>query len=373
MTRTIPQTDPGAAYFAQRTAIDAAIARVLARGWYVLGEEVSGFEAEFAAYIGSRHAIGVGSGTDALVLAMKALGIGPGMRVATVSHTAVATVSAIEMTGAEPLLLDIDAASFTMDPEELEGALRQSPVPVAAVIAVHLFGQPADLDAIGGLTRRHGIPLIEDCAQCHGARFDGQRAGSFGAAGCFSFYPTKQLGAIGDGGMVTTDDDSLAASLRMLRQYGWNEARVSERPGINSRLDELQAAILRVKLPLLDEDNRRRAAIAALYDQALLGLKLTLPARKPRSNHVFHQYVIGSPERDRLCQGLAARGIGTNIHYPVPVHLQPAYRGRLPLGPSGLPRTEQAAAEILSLPLYPQLDGEAVALVTAAIREILES
>lgn len=372
MTVPIPQTDPGAAYHAYQGAIDAAIARVLKRGWYVLGEEVAAFESEFAAYIGCRHAVGVGSGTDALVLAMKALGIGPGKRVATVSHTAVATVSAIETAGAEPVLVDIDAASYTMDPQELERTLRQERGAVAAIIAVHLFGRTAELDAIGDVARRHGIPLVEDCAQCHGAFFDGKRAGSFGAAGCFSFYPTKQLGAIGDGGAVTTDDENLAVLLKELRQYGWNRDRVSTRAGLNSRLDEIQAAILRVKLPHLDADNRRRAELAALYDRALGDLPLILPVRSARGTHVFHQYVIRSRQRDRLRAGLAERGIGTNIHYPVPVHLQPAYHGRLRHGPSGLGRTEAAAKEILSLPLYPQLDDQAPARVGEAIRAILK-
>jgi dTDP-4-amino-4,6-dideoxygalactose transaminase len=368
----IPQNDPKAAYLAQRDAIDAAIARVLDSGWYILGKETAAFEAEFAGAVGARHGIGVGNGTDALVLALRALGIGAGKTVATVSHTAVATVAAIEMTGARALLLDIDPATYTMDVAALAEALARPPRGIEridAILPVHLYGQPADLAAIAVLAGRHGATLIEDCAQCHGARFDGQPAGSVGAVACFSFYPTKNLGALGDGGMVTTSDDALAAELRAIREYGWRERRyVSERTGVNSRLDELQAAILRVKLASLAQDNARRRAIAARYDAGLAGLQLTLPARAPRVEHVFHQYVVRSPRRDALRAALQEAGIGTNIHYPMPIHLQPAYRGRIAIGATGLAETERAANEILSLPMYPQLADAQVDRVVAALR-----
>jgi dTDP-4-amino-4,6-dideoxygalactose transaminase len=374
-TAGVPQNDPKAAYLAEREAIDAAIARVLASGWYILGEETSGFESEFAAAVGCRHGIGVGNGTDALILALRALGIGPGQTVATVSHTAVATVAAIETAGARPLLIDIEPATYTMDPQALEQALAAPPPggdKIAAIIPVHLYGQAADLNALGTLARRHGVRLIEDCAQAHGASFAGRPVGSFGEIGCFSFYPTKNLGALGDGGALTTSDDGLAAEIRAVREYGWRGRRyVSERTGVNSRLDELQAAILRVKLPHLAADNARRAAIAVRYDAGLAGLDLVLPARAAGRSHVFHQYVVRSRRRDALREALQAAGIGTNVHYPVPVHLQPAYRDRTALGPSGLAETELAAGEILSLPMYPQLDDAQVERTIAAVRAAL--
>lgn len=366
---SIPQNDPKAAYLAERDAIDAAVARVLADGWYILGEEVAGFERDFAAYIGVRHAVGVANGTDALVLALRALGVGAEDYVATVPHTAVATVAAIELAGAKPLLIDIDPTTYAMDPGALARALASPPGRVAAVIPVHLYGLPADLDAILPLARRYGAHVIEDCAQSHGAVLDGRRAGSLGDVAAFSFYPTKNLGALGDGGAVVTGDDALAERLRALREYGWRERYVSDLAGMNSRLDALQAAILRVKLAVLEHDNARRAAIAAAYDQGVAGLPVTPPARRAGASHVFHQYVLRVRARERLRGELKARGVGTNIHYPVPVHLQPAYRGRLAIGPSGLAESERAAHEVLSLPMYPQLADAQIARVVAALRE----
>jgi dTDP-4-amino-4,6-dideoxygalactose transaminase len=369
MSDAIPQTDPRAAYLALRDAIDAAMARVALGGRYILGEEVAGFEREFAAYIGVRHGIGVASGTDALVLALRAIGIGANDHVATVAHTAVATVAAIELAGARPLLVDIDPLTYTLDPAALARALASPPGRIAAIIPVHLYGQPADLDAILALARRHDARVIEDCAQCHGAGLQGRRAGSVGDLAAFSFYPTKNLGALGDGGMVVTGDDALAERVRELREYGWRQRYVSALPGLNSRLDELQAAVLRVKLGALERDNACRAAIAEAYDRGLAGLPLTLPARRAETTHVFHQYVVRSPGRDALRAALGDRAIGANIHYPVPVHRQPAYAGRLAIGPSGLGETERAAREVLSLPIYPQLADAAVERVIAAVRE----
>jgi len=366
----IPQTDPKAGYLAQRRAIDAAIARVLEGGRYILGEEVAALEREFAAYIGVRHGVGVGSGTDALALALRAIGVMPEDYVVTVSHTAVASVAAIELAGARPLLVDIDPATFTMDAAELARVLAAPPGRIAAIVPVHLYGQPADLDAILALAGRHGVRVVEDCAQSHGARQGESRAGSRGDLAAFSFYPTKNLGALGDGGMVVTGDEALAERLRALREYGWRERYVSDIAGANSRLDELQAAVLRVKLGRLDADNARRAALAAAYDRGLAGLALGLPVRRAGASHVFHQYVVRSPARDALRDALARRGIGTNIHYPVPVHLQPAYRGRLAIGPSGLGESERAAREVLSLPLYPELGEDALAEVVAALRQL---
>jgi dTDP-4-amino-4,6-dideoxygalactose transaminase len=373
----IPQNDPKAAYLAQRAAIDAAIAGVLESGWYILGKETAAFEAEFAAAMGARHGVGTGTGTDALVLALRALGIGPGKTVVTVSHTAVATVAAIEMAGARPVLVDIDPTTYTMDVAELARVLEAPPrgsERIDAILPVHLYGQPADLVALAALARDCKVPLIEDCAQSHGARFDGKPAGSVGAIACFSFYPTKNLGALGDGGMVTTSDDEVAAGLRAIREYGWRERRyVSEQTGINSRLDELQAAILRVKLTALAADNARRRTIAARYDSGLAGLSLTLPARDPRAEHVFHQYVVRSPRREAIRAALQKIGIGTNIHYPMPVHLQPAYHGRIALGPSGMVQTELAASEVFSLPMYPQLSDAQIDRVIVGLRSAVEA
>ena len=362
--------DPGAAYRALQPEIDAAVARVLESGWYILGQEVAGFEAEYAAALGVGHAVGVGNGTDALILALRALGIGPGDRVATVSHTAVATVAAVELVGAEAVLVDIDPVSCTMDPAALARCF-DAVAGIKAVIPVHLYGQAADLLPILETAGRHGARVIEDCAQSQGATLNGRPLGSFGDIACFSFYPTKNLGAFGDGGAVTTMDAALAARLRSLREYGWKERYVSAETGMNSRLDELQAAILRVRLPHLAKDNARRQAIASAYEDGLDGLPLERPQSRKGATHVWHQYVVRSARRDALQQALKARGVGTNIHYPVPVHLQPAYAGRLPLGPGGLPETEKAAREVLSLPMYPQLGDAAVARVIAAVRAAL--
>jgi dTDP-4-amino-4,6-dideoxygalactose transaminase len=365
----IPQTDPLAGYLAQRPAIDGAIRRVLESGSYILGREVEIFEAAFADFIGVPHAVACASGTDAIELALRACGIGIGDLVFTVSHTAVATVAAIERVGATAVLIDVSPATYTMAPHELSRAL-QSPPPgrPAAVLPVHLYGQPAELRPLDELARAHGLRLIEDCAQSHGAFCHGLATGAFGDAGCFSFYPTKNLGAIGDGGMVVTNDATVAAALREVREYGWRERFVSARTGINSRLDPIQAAILAVKLRNLAGDNARRQAIASRYDTGLAGLPLAVPARRPDASHVYHQYVIRVAERDALRERLRAAGIGTGIHYPVPVHLQPAYRDRYATGPSGLSVTERAAPQILSLPMYPQLSDAMADRVVSEIR-----
>jgi dTDP-4-amino-4,6-dideoxygalactose transaminase len=375
--RPIPQTDPRAGYLEQRAAIDAAIARVLASGQYILGHEVEAFEAEFAAWLGVGHAVGVGSGTDALELALRACGIGQGSKtgqlVFTVSHTAVATVAAIERAGAVPVLVDIEPGGFTMDPASLEAALSDPPPGrPAAILPVHLYGEPADLAPIMTLARRHGLRVIEDCAQSHGAAYRGAPTGSFGDIACFSFYPTKNLGALGDAGMTATDDADLAVALREIREYGWRDRYVSARIGINTRLDPLQAGVLGARLPRLADDNARRQGIAARYDEGLAGLPLDLPRRRADRSHVFHQYVIRTPLRDRLREHLRAVQIGTGIHYPVPVHLQPAYQARLAEFPAGLPQTTRATREILSLPIYPQLGLEAADRVIAETRRFFE-
>jgi dTDP-4-amino-4,6-dideoxygalactose transaminase len=363
----VPQADPGAGYRAHKHEIDAAVSRALDSGWYVLGQEGRSFETEFAAWLGAGTAVGCGNGTDAIALALRGLGIGAGSTVVTVSHTAVATVSAIESTGATPLLIDIEPDHYTMDPAELAEVLARPPnglPPIRAVVPVHLYGQTADVGVIDTLCRRHGVLLIEDCAQAHGARRSGQMAGTFGDAATFSFYPTKNLGALGDGGAVLARDPAVASRIAALRQYGWKRHYISDEAGMNSRLDELHAAILRVKLAHLDTANARRREIAKKYD-AVLGPRA--PGRRRGSEHVYHLYVVRVPDRDQVQATLRGRGVGSGIHYPVPVHRQPAYEGRVTLGPSRCVETERAAAEILSLPMYPELSDEQVAVVCAAI------
>jgi dTDP-4-amino-4,6-dideoxygalactose transaminase len=368
----VPQTDPKANYLAHRVEIDAAIQRVLESGWYILGREVEAFEQEFAAFIGVRHAIGVGNGTDALELALRASGVGPNDLVFTVSHTAVATVAAIELTGATPVLVDIDPVTYTMDPNSLAEVLsRPHKGRPKAVIPVHLYGQPADMPAIMELAHRYGLQVIEDCAQSHGATLAGRMTGSWGEIAAFSFYPTKNLGALGDGGIVVTNDSSLAERVRLLRQYGWRERYISDSPGLNSRLDELQAAILSVKLRYLDEENRKRRNLAGVYDKMLSATGLVLPASTSSTKHVYHQYVIRTASRDALKRFLADRGIGTAIHYPVPVHRQPAYQGRLSCAGS-MTKTEMVAGEILSLPMHPQLTEAQLERTCTAILQFLK-
>lgn len=378
---SIVQANPGAFYRQHRAQTLAAMARVLDSGWYILGEEVRCFEEEFARHAGLAHAIGVANGTDAIALGLRALGVGRGDLVATVSHTAVATVAAIEMLGARPVFVDIVPGGYLMDAQCLEAVLQATPG-IKAVVVVHLYGQAADVPSLCAVAARHGARVFEDCAQAHGARWDGRPVGSMGALGSFSFYPTKNLGALGDGGMVVTQDPELARQVRMLREYGWRERYVSDICGINSRLDEVQAALLRFRLPVLSDHNRRRAGIAATYERGLAPvaarLGLGLPDLPPELNaaeagHVVHQYVVRHPARDRLRAMLSEVGIGTNVHYPVPVHLQPAYC-QISLMPSGgLPNTEAAAREVLSLPMFPELEDAAVARVISCLVDALES
>ncbi|MBP7694136.1 MAG: DegT/DnrJ/EryC1/StrS family aminotransferase, partial [Anaerolineales bacterium] len=273
----------------------------------------------------------------------------------------------IEQCGAAPVLADIEPDYYTLDPARAAAAITPR---TRAIIPVHLYGQPADLEALGVLARSAGLAVIEDCAQAHGARLAGRPAGSWGEAAAFSFYPTKNLGAVGDGGLVATQQPEIAERVRLLREYGWRERYISAVPGGNSRLDELQAAILRVKLRYLAADNGRRRALAALYDAGLAGLPLGLPRVRPGAEHVYHLYVVRSARRDALQAGLRARGVGSLVHYPVPVHLQPAYRGRLG-EPGSFPEAERAAQEVLSLPLYPELTDAQAAAVVAAVREVV--
>jgi len=361
----IPQANPLAGYLNHKDEIDAVIEHVLSRGHYILGEEVAALEEEFSTYIGVQHGIGVGSGTEALHLALRCCGIGPGDEVVTVSHTAVATVAAIELCGTTPVLIDIDPTSFCMAPGKIESALTPR---TKAVLPVHLYGHPVEMDTLTQVARAHGLLVVEDCAQSHGAMYAGKKTGSWGDIAAFSFYPTKNLGAIGDGGMVVTNDSVLAKRARELREYGWRRRYISDICGWNTRLDEIQAAVLRVKLLHLDEDNSKRIQLARLYGDLLSGTSLRLPRTDPSAFHVYHQYVVQSPQRELLRQHLNAHGVSTNIHYPVPIHLQPAYVDRI-AGRSELHNTEKAAGEILSLPMFPELTRDQVRYVASTIGE----
>ncbi|MAE65760.1 MAG: erythromycin biosynthesis sensory transduction protein eryC1 [Phycisphaeraceae bacterium] len=362
----IPPTDPKAAYFAHKDEIDRAVTETLDSGWYILGRQVESFEREFANYVGDAHAVGVASGTDAIELALRACGIGPGDVVLTVSHTAAATVAAIERCGASAYLVDIDPVTFTMDPRRLDEALGSGASGIRAVVPVHLYGHPADMPAIMDVARRRELLVVEDCAQAHGARLDGRRVGTWGDAAAFSFYPTKNLGALGDGGAVVTKDDALAERLKALREYGWTQRYVSTEAGINSRLDEIQAAVLRVRLRHLDDENGRRREIAARYDEALEAASVTRPVVRAGAEHVFHQYVVRAEDRDELRRHLSDHDIGTQIHYPKAIHQQPAYAA-LPQGT--LADTNDAVARVLSLPMHPHLTDEQVATVARCIAE----
>lgn len=355
---------PLAQFRTHETAIRSAMARVLESGAYIMGREVEAFERDFAAYLGISHAVGVASGTDALILALRALDIGVGDEVITVSHTALATVAAILAAGATPVLVDIDPKTYTIDPTAVESAITRR---TKAIIPVHLYGQAADLDTIMAIARRHKLKVVEDCAQATGALLHGKRLGSIGHAAAFSFYPTKNLGAIGDGGLVATNDRRLADRLRRLRQYGWDDARKTREAGVNSRLDELQAAILKAKLPALDADNTRRIALAARYDAGLAGLPVATPARWPGAQHVYHLYVIACPQRDRLSERLKEAGVLTSVHYPRAAHQQSGYRERVRVPKEGLPVTHKVVRAILSLPIYPELPLEDADRVIGAI------
>jgi dTDP-4-amino-4,6-dideoxygalactose transaminase len=361
--------NPAAQFLSHQAEIEAAALKVMRSNCYILGAEVEALESEFADYIGTQFAIGVANGTDALELAVRAMGIGPGDEVITVSHTAVATVAAIEAAGAVPVLVDVDPDFFTLDPKQLQEVLTPK---TKAVIAVHLYGQPADLEAIDRFCSANVLSLIEDGSQAHGAKWSGRRVGSIGHVGCFSCYPTKNLGAIGDAGLVTTNDEGLAKKVRMLREYGWQRRYISDVAGRNSRLDELQAAILRVKLRHLDADNAKRGAIAAQYAQGLDRLTVKLPEVRERADAVFHLCVLRSLERQDLISHLNQRSIQTGIHYPMPIHLQPAYKNRIRTA-RDMSVTEKLAEEVLSLPMYPELSSSDLAQVIEAVNSYRSS
>jgi dTDP-4-amino-4,6-dideoxygalactose transaminase len=370
--KQVLQTNPKASYLAYKDEIDAAIQRVLDSGFYILGEEVEAFEQEFANFVGVPYGVSVANGTDALEIALRACGVGVGDVVLTVSHTAVATVAAIELVGATPVFVDIDPETFTMDIDRLEAEIAKvkstpSLGRLKAIIPVHLYGHPCNMPAIIDLAETHGLYVIEDCAQAHGATLNDRNIGSWGHLAAFSLYPTKNLGAIGDAGIVVTQDEHLANELKSLRQYGWRERYVSDIPGMNSRLDVLQAAILRVKLKYLAADNQKRRTIAQSYTHQLADFPIQLPQTVGNVSHVYHQYVVRVEQRDAMLHFLKKQGIGVAIHYPQPVHLQPAYQGRIISATGELSVTEKLSQDILSLPMHPFLTPEEVQLVIEEI------
>jgi dTDP-3-amino-2,3,6-trideoxy-4-keto-D-glucose/dTDP-3-amino-3,4,6-trideoxy-alpha-D-glucose/dTDP-2,6-dideoxy-D-kanosamine transaminase len=348
---------------ALQAELSASVNRVLMSGWYILGAECDAFEMEFAAYCGVAHCISVANGTDALELSLRCLGVGRGDTVATVANAAGYSTTAIRAIGAEPLYVDIDLSTMNMSVAALSASLAAS---VRAVIVTHLYGRIADVPALLAVASRAGIPLVEDCAQAHGAAIGGKKAGSWGTLACFSFYPTKNLGALGDGGAITTNDERLARRLKSLRQYGWSSKYQSIEYGRNSRMDEMQAAILRTKLPHLDAWNARRREIAATYSKALASQPVECPQDFSEA-YVAHLYVIKSPMRDRIRAALKAAGVATDIHYPLPDHLQVAGRGS-PAALAQLPVTERSAREILTLPCYAELEEGEISTVVDALQ-----
>ena len=367
----INQSSPFANYQRHKLEIDNAINNVLESGWYILGKSVRAFELEFAKYIGVKYAVGVASGTDAIELSLRACGIGSGDFVVTTSHTAVATISAIQRCGAEPIFIDINPHKFTLSADRVEEFLCSSKLEsIKAIIPVHLYGQPADMDAIKKIAKKYGLALIEDCAQAHGASINNIKVGAFGDLGCFSFYPTKNLGALGDGGIITTNSEHLAENLISIREYGWKRRYVSDSVGVNSRLDELQASILSVKLKYLDSDNDLRIRIAERYRQCLANTDIEMPVKYTNEKHVYHQFVICHPNRDHIMTMLDKKHIKTLIHYPVPVHMQPAYKEKL-CGAVSLPQCEHVVNQILSLPMYPELSDSQIDAICESLIEIL--
>lgn len=361
----VPFVDLQAQYRGLRSEVMPAVEQVFARAAFILGDEVAGFEREFAAFCGVGECVGVATGCDALLWALKACGIGPGDEVITVANSYIATALAITASGARPVLVDCREDSYEIDAAAVARAITSR---TKAIIPVHLYGQPADMGEIMALAKTHGLRVIEDAAQAHGALYKGRPCGSFGDVGCFSFYPGKNLGAYGDGGAIVTRDPALAQQVRMLRNYGQSRKYHHEITGWNSRLDTVQAAILSVKLRHLPAWNAARARHAAAYAHALAGAPVTLPRVAPDRTHVYHLYVIRTKRRDDLVAFLAERGVSCVIHYPIPIHLQKAYAG-LGYRPGSFPVAERLAGEIVSLPMYPELTDEQIAHVAACIRE----
>ena len=362
----VPFVDLRAHVAALRGEIERAVGRVLDAGWFILGPEGEAFERELAAALGARDCVGVANGTEAIQLALEALGVGPGDEVVTSPLSAAFTALGVLRAGARPVFADLDPATLNVAPEAVEKALTPR---TKALLPVHLYGHPADLDPLLDIARRRGIPLVEDACQAHGARYKGRPVGALSGIGALSFYPTKNLGALGDGGAVLVNDAAIAARLRRLRNGGQSDRYRHEEPGINSRLDEVQSAILRAFLRHLPAWTERRRALAALYLRELAGAAVELPREQPWAAAVYHLFVVRHPRRDALGAALRERGIGTLVHYPIPLHLQPAFHA---LGgrPGDFPVAERAAGEVLSLPLYPELTDEQARAVAAAVREL---
>jgi dTDP-4-amino-4,6-dideoxygalactose transaminase len=361
----IPLVDLRAQYLTIKGAVDAAVARVMETGQFVLGDEVEAFEREFSAYSGAADGIAVNSGTSALHLALLAAGVRANDEVITVPFTFVATVAAIGYIGARAVFVDIDPATFTMDASQVEAAITPR---TKAIVPVHLYGQVADMDPIMAIARRHNLVVIEDACQAHGAAYKGQPVGSLADAACFSFYPGKNLGAYGEGGMVVTSRPDIAREVRMLRDWGQDRKYHHVVKGYNFRMDGIQGAILRVKLRHLEDWTRARRAHARAYDRLLAESGIATPSEAPYGRHVYHVYAVRTTERVALQRTLQSNGIGSGIHYPVPVHLQPAYAD-LGYGPGDFPQSERAANEVLSLPMYPELSHTTLEQVAAAIRQ----
>jgi dTDP-4-amino-4,6-dideoxygalactose transaminase len=370
MPMKVPFLDLASHHASLRIEFRAAIEEVIESGAFAGGPFVARFEAAFAAYSNCRHAIGVGSGTEALWLALLALAVGPGDEVITVPSTFMATVEAISYCGAKPVFVDIDERTYTMDPAGLEKAITRQ---TKAIIPVHLFGQPADMDPILGIAREHGLFVIEDAAQAHGAEYKGRRVGSLGDAGCFSFYPGKNLGALGEAGAVVTNNDELQEKIGLLRDHGQLRKYHHTMVGWNCRMDGIQAAVLSIKLRHLEKGNELRRSHAAQYDRAFMGLEeLVTPYEHPYARHVYHIYAIRVRERDEVILGLAKRGIACGIHYPIPIHLQEAYQN-LGYEEGAFPIAEQAAKEFISLPMFPELTPKQIEMVVESLKEVLST
>jgi dTDP-4-amino-4,6-dideoxygalactose transaminase len=366
MIEPVPFFDLTRQYAFLKPELDSTVARVMSEGRFILGPEVQAFEAEFASVCSVRYAVGVNSGTTAIALALMAMGIGPGDEVVSVAHTFIATAEAISMVGATPVFVDVDPTRCLMDPEELEAAITQR---TRAVIPVHLYGHPADMDAITRVADRYGLPVLEDACQAHGALFKGRPVGGLGRAACFSFYPSKNLGACGEAGAIVTDDTELAERLRLLRDHGSESKYRHTVIGVNGRMEAMQAAVLRVKLRHLSSWNARRRELARWYDELLRAVPACQPiGQDPAVQSAYHLYVVRVPCRDAVREAMGQRGIGTQIHYPIPVHRQPAY-AKTVSGTVDLPITEVVAGEILSLPLYPEMDDHVAERVVAALRD----
>ena len=361
----IPFGDPSASYQAHKSEIDHAIKRVLDSGWYVLGTEVEEFEKEFASFHGKDlHAVGVANGTDAIALCLRGLGLGIGDEIITSSHTAVATVAGIEQAGCTPVFADINPNPRCIAPKSIEERLGSN---TRAIMPVHIYGQPAEMPKIAEISKKHNLAVVEDCSQAHGAEIKGQKVGTFADISAYSCYPTKNLGGTGDGGVILCRSKEFAEKIKSLRQYGWNQERECIIPGFNSRLDELQAAILRVKLQHLPDDNAKRRAIALCYNAAFKDLPLTLPALAETELHAMHLYVIECDRRNELMKYLRSHQIGASLHYPLAVHQHAAYAHRI-RGCDNLPITDQLYQRNLTLPMYPELAEDSIEHIISMVQ-----